>query len=226
MSRHRSPWLNQHRRSSPSRSQRELRYVLSNTGMHGFDGDSELAIGSVFGLRQWRTIDAARHNGFMASWGLPGDARTMTGLHGSAWTPGENVATCTVRHGGQILDPHPVNPPGHRPPHERCGCGFWAYWTAASTFAQGMQGTADTEVTGVIEGYGLTLIGANGFRCEKARILGICVQGTDQALVAHREMVLADYYQVTPYATIGWMMHEHPLTTEYLHDLPRGWKPG
>lgn len=52
-----------------------------------------------------------------------------------------------------------------------CQCGFWAYDEGG--FAP--HGT----IIGVIEGFGKTTIGTKGFRCEKARIAALCLEGAD-----------------------------------------------
>lgn len=48
-----------------------------------------------------------------------------------------------------------------------CSCGFYAYLNGFNEYNH------YTRVTGVIEGYGETLIGSRGFRAQKARILAI-----------------------------------------------------
>ncbi len=50
-----------------------------------------------------------------------------------------------------------------------CGCGFWAYFDLnPSEFRMG-----EKPIVGVIKGYGRTLLGSRGFRCEKAEIVGL-----------------------------------------------------
>jgi hypothetical protein len=51
--------------------------------------------------------------------------------------------------------------------YETCSCGFYAYLNGFNEYNHA------TRVTGVIEGYGETLIGSRGFRAQKARILAI-----------------------------------------------------
>ncbi len=153
-------------------------------GASGFDDDGELAIGSVFGIRQWARDEQGR----------------LKGVHSLTWEDGENIAICeSAKHtppyslsparaaqlkikrddlkrlweqdkddeaykAWQKLDAE-LNDPGFRD----CGCGFWAYWD----FNPHEFHLGEKPVVGVIEGYGKTIIGKRGFRCEKARIVAL-----------------------------------------------------
>lgn len=134
-------------------------------------GDHELPLtfGSVKGLRAW-TLTAD---------GLKAVA------HQTMWEAGENAAECLARqHTNDCLSNTPAlsTPTGvapwfimGRPCNCQpwigcqdlvgldCGCGWWAYYTGANLAYGG-------SVVGVIEGYGRTLEGTQGFRCQKARI--------------------------------------------------------
>jgi hypothetical protein len=79
-------------------------------GMSGFDGNGELAVGTVTGVRGWRLESNMR----------------LRGSNNVMWRPGVNVAQCM-----------PYGQPGGPPrwvhaepvPYEECGCGIWLYWT-------------------------------------------------------------------------------------------------
>lgn len=60
--------------------------------------------------------------------------------------------------------------PGNHPaPDDTCTCGFYAYYSAENQDQDPYRATAI--VTGLIRGYGRTIIGEKGFRCEKAEII-------------------------------------------------------
>jgi hypothetical protein len=56
----------------------------------------------------------------------------------------------------------------HEVPDENCTCGFYAYSSRENDGHTGAQ-----NVGGIIKGYGRTLIGPKGFRCEKAEIVAL-----------------------------------------------------
>lgn len=121
----------------------------------------EFALGSVFGVRRFRVDRLGR----------------LTGVHvRDVWTPGENVATCrtyTFRFAGvDEVVKAPADKPHGATPADTCPCGFYAFTTLTDT-----RWTPDDGpyVEGVIEGYGRTVIGTKGFRCEKARIVAVII---------------------------------------------------
>jgi hypothetical protein len=79
----------------------------------------------------------------------------LTGVSYQAiWKPGENVASCAMCYQGM----------------GECKCGssgFWAYHDKGKWTNDGIRG--------VIRGYGKTDLGTNGFRCEKAEIVGLVI---------------------------------------------------
>jgi hypothetical protein len=131
-----------------------------------------LAVGSVRGLRSFNVDHYGR---------LTAVARPTV-----VWKPGENVAVCN-RSAMDFVNTlmrqaaHPyaggfsVSATGTCPgiAHPLCTCGFYAYHDGSKY--QGGQ------VTGVIDGYGKTTVGTKGFRCEKARVVALCVEGTRKA---------------------------------------------
>lgn len=69
-------------------------------------------------------------------------------------------------------------PPTHEAPRESCSCGFYAYTqpehielTSCDCFACLV--LSEPRVRGLIKGYGNTLIGSKGFRCERAEIVAL-----------------------------------------------------
>lgn len=68
-----------------------------------------------------------------------------------------------------------------------CNCGFWAYDEAGFK--------PHGSVVGVIEAFGKTTIGTKGFRAEKARIVGLCRNGSDgKALSRSVQARLSELY--------------------------------
>lgn len=148
----------------------------------------DLAVGDVTGMRVWN-IDA---------WGR------LTGVtHPAVWTPGENVALCRRADASYVYyDREAPKCPGLADPS--CGCGFWAYHYGGADHSG--------DVTGVVSGYGKTTIGEKGFRCEKARILAVCVEG----LPLFKARLLArNYPDVVQYPSVDEMLAAHPLSDEY-----------
>lgn len=112
-------------------------------------GDFDLAVGCVTGYRWW--VLPREH--------LPEHAGLLLGATGrQLWLPGDNEAFCNFNR-------------RHWPPVEPCGCGFYAYWTHTVRDL----GLAGVQVMGAVEGFGHTLIGDDGFRCERARIIALHV---------------------------------------------------
>lgn len=185
------------------------------TDFTGYD----LAVGDVTGLRRFGVDDYGR-------------------LHAIAytafiWRPGENVASCAAKQHAEdcpgksarsFLHIHwdvsscppcqaaqtcecPSCPePLSRP--DECGCGFYAYTN--STCLGGTYGN-NGAVNGVISGYGKTVLGSKGFRCEKAEIVGLHVRKT----AANRDRVTAQLrrlYDVPIYANKHELLNTHPLS--------------
>jgi hypothetical protein len=128
--------------------------------MNGFE-EAGFAAGSVTGVRWWQLLDPGRRPGEP-----PGPDAVLHGAR-DVWVPGENRAVCGGVFGWQ-------EEAAHKAPVEDCGCGFWAYWKQSAASPVG----GKCQVLGVVEGYGTTLIGELGFRCEKARILALCCMFT------------------------------------------------
>lgn len=101
------------------------------------------------------------------------------------YTAEENVAVC-VR-GDRVLNRmlmHLDGPVGQqaRAAEEKhqllnldCSCGFYAYFNGIDPYssAGSVMFGSSARVTGLIEGYGRTVVGTKGFRAEKARLVAI-----------------------------------------------------
>lgn len=111
-----------------------------------------------------------------------------------AWKPGENEAECLAGSGGfvtaainqwitsisasyypggpvvPVIVPKREQSPA-RGPHSLDGCshGFYAYYDGSDDYK------SDARISGVVEGYGETVIGTRGFRSAKARIVALCI---------------------------------------------------
>lgn len=170
------------------------------TYKHDFKGDDyDFALGSVKGIRSWQ---------------IDGKGRLRGITHPAVWLPGENVATCRTRPrcparavgggpnffydrptlGPRALDTKACKVDGcdgktHPPTHTfdaDCECGFWAYDEVAFK--------PHGQVTGVIEGYGRTTIGTKGFRCEKAKVVGLARENDDGILTLSEWLRLKQLY--------------------------------
>lgn len=118
----------------------------------------EFAIGTVVG---WRAFLVDRHGR------LSGTTNNR-----SYWRPNEEMeATCIPTN-----QRRPCNGPS---PNPTCTCGFYAYYDFDHTvniFKNSNAYISDESnpmILGLVEGYGRTFIGDKGFRCEKAKLLGL-----------------------------------------------------
>jgi len=104
----------------------------------------------------------------------------ITGLsYRVKWHPDVNTAWCHIDTESAANTPDFVEwwdnviltPP--RPDHlmERCNCGFWVY------FGEGARSFSGP-VAGVVDGWGETIIGPEGFRCQKAKIVALAPSNT------------------------------------------------
>lgn len=167
--------------------------------------EHEFTPGTVRGLRWWSVTAYRDTYGLNGMWGL--------------WTPGENVAVCRKQdYGGVGLHYEPA-------PHEPCSCGFYAYWRPHPS---PLQGSSPLIMSGVVEGYGRTLIGGKGFRAQKTRIVALALHPRSTVLF---DSPLSDYlteedisqllnelerrYEVPVYSRQDVMIREHPTTPDY-----------
>lgn len=145
-----------HPRPTVSRSPR----MPSRNAPQPFHGENEypFAVGTVRGVRAWRVS----YQGLLRPLHVTADP----------WEPGENHAQCMAGLAARLY-PEMRRPGEHETPDENCKCGFYAYHEDRGIppvdIAYAMM--ERSIIAGVIEGYGRTLIGERGFRCEKARIV-------------------------------------------------------
>lgn len=130
-------------------------------------GEREFALGSIIGQRAWR---------------VNADGVLYGVSHAQNWLPGENVAQCDTYPPDKVVPRKAENESyelynkrvqAWKSDHEMIGCshGFYAYTDSDNDYYY----SHDPVLVGVVEGYGETLIGTNGFRCMKARILAVSV---------------------------------------------------
>lgn len=181
-----------------------------------FSGGPEFAAGSVRGIRVWTVQNRPDLNGYC-----------LVGSFHGVWHDGENLAECLVdkhlRHSPAGFlrrrtltdDEIPTRCSGMEPD---CTCGFYAYWEwRPRDYGHGAF-YHTPYVVGIVEGYGKTVLGALGFRCEKAKIVALSIINQDfvppemirKRLVALR-VVAADRHPGIPlYESVEAMLADHP----------------
>lgn len=151
----------------------------------------EPALGEVYGYRLWRTDPMCtlrpRNLAFAAPWSPgPNQAHCRRDLYDqvtnrfATWAAGPsanaNSLAASFRHAADTMRARgmsvPAPPQTHDAPDESCRCGFYAYFRADDPEALNYCFSRDM-VLGTIKGYGRTLIGSRGFRCEKAEITAL-----------------------------------------------------
>lgn len=175
----------------------------------GCTGSTPLVLGAARGHRSFYLDEGGWLRGVTYRW---------------PWRDGENVAQCFVTVQTNPLKPVPgryYNLYGATPPYYAggvvfqadpdvpvaaleghqlagcdgidadCGCGFYAYHDADMKYALSGPGC---RVTGVVEAYGRLVLGPQGYRAQKARILGIVVPPVTEASRRRRllERTIAD----------------------------------
>lgn len=132
---------------------------------------SDTATGSVYGFRAMNVIDSwsctpwSEHLNQHSPEVFDLKARTFGEY---AWSPGENVATHLGLYNTERCTAGPAS--------ANCECGFYAYWGTEKLFDE----FAADQVMTVIEAYGHVTLHAEGFRAEKARVVGfIALHGND-----------------------------------------------
>lgn len=192
----------------------------------------DFTAGSVRGLRAFKVDSLGRLTGwsFKAVW-TPGEnvAECRQKDSGWGWVPPFLGGTITLTTdptstrrwyaaGGvpttyTVKDAPAIEPPAEpaeNPPHDlaTCQCGFYAYYEGSNDYAVN-KGT----VSAVVEGYGKTVIGSRGFRCEKAKIIALHLpSGTKAKVPAHLlERVRSNYPNVPVFAKRKAMLAEFPL---------------
>jgi hypothetical protein len=130
--------------------------------------ETALAAGAVHVYRWW-TLIAPDFSLSPARADSHWDPERTLRLHGvyASWQPGVNHAVC--------LSGWRRHEEGHIP-YRDCGCGYWGYWRAQEyPLDTTVRERIALPVFGVIKGWGRTLFGDEGVRCEKARIVALHV---------------------------------------------------
>lgn len=131
----------------------------------------DFAVGEVYGLRMWRMDHLGR-------------LRARNWHNAEPWRPGVNVAKCVpkqdedylssfMRAAGMASPPKEKPKPTHDVPSENCTCGFYAYTDDRHAETVSYHRNGDPVILGIVKGSGRTLIGTQGFRCEKAEIVAL-----------------------------------------------------
>lgn len=168
-------------------------------------GVAEFAVGSVFGYRHWK---------------LNASAQLQSPSHSATWLPGENVAKCggfgndkqVPKIEGEGWEDRAKRVEVWKANHEMVDCdhGFYAYFAGSSSSYESTLG-----VSGIIEGYGETLIGTKGFRCMKAKIVALCVEPIlgQWRMEKHVEDQLINNYPGIPIFRTSTVMRSEMLLT-------------
>lgn len=186
--------------------------------MTGFDG--EKITGTVIGYRWWDLWTRAERPLDKVATVGPTPRGCLFGAW-SGWGAGENHATCLnpyqaslgrVLSGGIIIySRHRWD--NHSAPDPECSCGFWGFWEAGpwwrttqydDLWEDYLQKYDAIPILGVIEGWGNTLKGNLGFRCEKAKITALL------APIAAKRMLSEAQPQAMLYSNAAAMFAEHP----------------
>jgi len=116
----------------------------------------------------------------------------LTGIHfPQIWKPGENVAECRAEN--QVKKAHSI---------ASCAHGFYAYYDGSDDYH------SDGLVSGVVEGYGESVIGSRGFRVMKARIVALKISKDLAKPVA--SLVARNYKDVPQFASFEAMVKAFP----------------
>lgn len=132
-----------------------------------------LVPGTLRGYRSW-TIDS---NGFL---------HPINPWPNSAWTNGINESVCHGDHGRSDMDRCGSSP------GKNCTCGFYA--THIPFYATHIPLPWRGSVIGVIEASGRVIIGTQGFRAQKARIVAVVDPVAQHRWTAHGRAMLLDNY--------------------------------
>jgi len=101
----------------------------------------------------------------------------LVGHYGQVWRPGENVARCPSSCAGIEAD---------------CTCGFYGYHDIDHVIGY----SSDEYLVGVIEAYGVVVVGGKGLRCSKAKVIGL------HATTSFQRAAVARYYPETPLVSV------------------------
>lgn len=149
------------RDARPHHTGRKMVTMMRQHNYEQFAGRGEewpFAVGDVRGVRMWRVCRSGHIH--------------PAHVEAKPWTSGLNTAAC--------LSPRIFGArTSHTAPHVECSCGFYAYFDhgrPARSLARAYSDAGYGVVAGTIRGYGRTLIGTEGFRCEKAQIESLYIE--------------------------------------------------
>lgn len=117
-------------------------------------GDAQLVNSGLRGYRTWILN--------------PGGRLTSTAV-AYDWQLKSQVAECLASPWNPALGDLCGLEPGHAVPDARCKCGFYAWYHPRDTRI------VEADVFGAVEASGRVLLGAHGFRAERARLLGVVI---------------------------------------------------
>jgi hypothetical protein len=155
--------------------------------MTGFS-DAPFVAGSLVGLRSF-IVDRNRLSAVTLPWIF--DTQTMT-------------AQCLA---GVYLDGDDGGL-DHRAGDARCTCGFHAYYDGTNDFAKA-NSTGWRTVSGIFQGFGLTMSGSRGFRSEKGRIIALIRPAGRTAY--NFDNVALHYPGLPIYESLAAALVDHPL---------------
>lgn len=204
--------------------------------MTGFDGDRELYIEPIRGIRLFRVHhgDIEVRDGAILSTEV-----VLRALHQDyLWSPGENENFCmttvqSISTEGlrpatweSVFDspvdcvtslPTVVGPIGFRD-HDmvRCACGFYAYHS--HRYLSPYESPTAMLLTGIIEGYGEVIMGEKGFRAQKARLVAISSSPGQHPVVHLAAIAASERYGVPYFPSVLKMREKFPPT--YLDKFP------
>lgn len=192
------------------------------TGEDGFD-DIGFAAGVVRGLRAFALAPDGILTGvtFHTPWDRgPNHAVCLQGVDPD--TAGEILPIGLEKHFRWGHDPHTQPQPigrdhGHR--LKGCRCGFYAFWGWGNLYGN----AGGNKVSGVIEGWGLTVVGSRGFRTSVGQIVALHIPQRDTSPQIKAALVqMIDRYEVPVYADRDVMLAQWPVDGAPRHVLDGG----
>ena len=173
--------------------------------------------GTVIGYRWW---DLFLNGGTPRMWVESNHPQspTLCGAWGP-WQAGVNQAECLAFQqptvifslSGARVMPSAAEHPWHTSvPEQRCHCGYWAfwgkplYWRTLDVNSLSILVNGIVPVLGVAEGWGRTLKGSLGFRCEYAKVTALLAPPAFKTLLSELQP------QAMIYTNPEAMFAEHP----------------
>jgi hypothetical protein len=178
----------------------------------GYIGASGL--NSNFNGDAWEFIPSAIRG--LRVWDVTEDGHLVGVSFRAKWVVGENRARCLVGNQAASLD---RSTPDHDL-NDNCACGFHGYFTDhANTFDRDLASPPrwfpkPYRVSGVIDGYGKSIVGPLGMRCSKARIVALTVRhyGIEKFGSQALANALARYWSVPMFTDHAEMLDAFPVS--------------